>query len=77
MVEAQDSGVVFAVTATGRETEDLATALRCYLPAEAIEEFPSWETLLHKRLSLRSHALTGFDPVRPKQVERLRSDGGK
>jgi transcription-repair coupling factor (superfamily II helicase) len=27
--------------------------LRCYLPAEAIEEFPSWETLPHERLSPR------------------------
>ncbi|QTG79546.1 transcription-repair coupling factor [Arthrobacter crystallopoietes] len=54
MVEGQESGVVLAVTATGRETEDLATALRCYLPAESIEEFPSWETLPHERLSPRS-----------------------
>ncbi|MHA7264697.1 transcription-repair coupling factor [Arthrobacter sp. TMN-37] len=46
--------VVLAVTATGRETEDLAAALRSYLPDGEIEEFPSWETLPHERLSPRS-----------------------
>ncbi|MFE4543206.1 transcription-repair coupling factor [Arthrobacter sp. NPDC056727] len=47
-------GVVLAVTATGREAEDLAAALRAYLPASAVAEFPSWETLPHERLSPRS-----------------------
>ena len=47
-------GVVLAVTATERETEDLAEALRAYLPAGAVAEFPSWETLPHERLSPRS-----------------------
>ncbi|MDQ0864035.1 transcription-repair coupling factor [Arthrobacter globiformis] len=47
-------GVVLAVTATGREAEDLAAALRAYLPANAVAEFPSWETLPHERLSPRS-----------------------
>ncbi|TKV27834.1 transcription-repair coupling factor [Arthrobacter sp. NamB2] len=46
--------VVLAITATGREAEDLAAALRSYLPENAIEEFPSWETLPHERLSPRS-----------------------
>src|SRR5689334_14686855 len=45
---------VLAVTATGREAEDLANALRCFLPATAVAEFPSWETLPHERLSPRS-----------------------
>ena len=35
---------VLAVTATGREAEDLAAALRSLLPADAVVEFPSWET---------------------------------
>ncbi|SFU01944.1 transcription-repair coupling factor [Arthrobacter sp. ov118] len=56
--DAQGSGagapVVLAVTATGREAEDLAEALRAYLPAGSIAEFPSWETLPHERLSPRS-----------------------
>ncbi|WP_457972110.1 transcription-repair coupling factor [Arthrobacter sp. D1-17] len=47
-------GIVLAVTATGREAEDLAAALRAYLPADAVAEFPSWETLPHERLSPRS-----------------------
>ncbi|MDR6791513.1 transcription-repair coupling factor [Arthrobacter sp. KFRI-F3372] len=48
------SGVVLAVTATGREAEDLTAALRAYLPADCVAEFPSWETLPHERLSPRS-----------------------
>ncbi|CAM3161140.1 Transcription-repair-coupling factor [Arthrobacter ulcerisalmonis] len=47
-------GVVLAVTATGREAEDLCAALRAYLPADSVAEFPSWETLPHERLSPRS-----------------------
>ncbi|MDQ0851118.1 transcription-repair coupling factor (superfamily II helicase) [Arthrobacter sp. B3I9] len=46
--------VVLAVTATGREAEDLTEALRAFLPADAVAEFPSWETLPHERLSPRS-----------------------
>jgi transcription-repair coupling factor (superfamily II helicase) len=45
---------VLAVVATGREAQDLAAALRCFLPAERVVEFPSWETLPHERLSPRS-----------------------
>ncbi|HSL35443.1 MAG TPA: transcription-repair coupling factor, partial [Arthrobacter sp.] len=46
--------VVLAITATGREAEDLTEALRAFLPADAVAEFPSWETLPHERLSPRS-----------------------
>jgi transcription-repair coupling factor (superfamily II helicase) len=45
---------VLAVTATGREAEDLAAALRTLLPSDGVVEFPSWETLPHERLSPRS-----------------------
>jgi transcription-repair coupling factor (superfamily II helicase) len=45
---------VLLVTATGRESEDLAAAVRCYLPEHAVAEFPAWETLPHERLSPRS-----------------------
>jgi transcription-repair coupling factor (superfamily II helicase) len=45
---------VLLVTATGRESEDLATALRCFLPPDRVAEFPAWETLPHERLSPRS-----------------------
>ncbi|MFD6416400.1 transcription-repair coupling factor [Streptomyces sp. NPDC060194] len=52
---AQRTGrTVLAVTATGREAEDLAATLRCLLPPDGIAEFPSWETLPHERLSPRS-----------------------
>ncbi|GGW42359.1 transcription-repair coupling factor [Streptomyces xantholiticus] len=52
---ARDSGrPVLAVTATGREAEDLAAALRSLLPGEGVVEYPSWETLPHERLSPRS-----------------------
>jgi transcription-repair coupling factor (superfamily II helicase) len=46
--------VVLAVTATGREAEDLAAALSAFVPAEEVAEFPAWETLPHERLSPRS-----------------------
>ncbi len=45
---------VLAVTATGREAEELATALRDLLPPDSVVEFPAWETLPHERLSPRS-----------------------
>ncbi|WEH33868.1 transcription-repair coupling factor [Streptomyces sp. AM 4-1-1] len=45
---------VLAVTATGREAEDLAAALRTLLPPDTVAEYPSWETLPHERLSPRS-----------------------
>jgi len=45
---------LLAVTATGREADDLASALRSLLGATAVAEFPAWETLPHERLSPRS-----------------------
>ncbi|MFD3875913.1 transcription-repair coupling factor [Streptomyces sp. NPDC058623] len=45
---------VLAVTATGREAEDLAAALRSLLPEDGVVDYPSWETLPHERLSPRS-----------------------
>ncbi|MFI8996062.1 transcription-repair coupling factor [Streptomyces sp. NPDC053542] len=45
---------VLAVTATGREAEDLTAALRSLLPEDSVVEYPSWETLPHERLSPRS-----------------------
>ncbi len=44
---------VLAVTATGREAEDLVEALGCLLPPESVALYPSWETLPHERLSPR------------------------
>ncbi|GAA3302811.1 hypothetical protein GCM10020295_49640 [Streptomyces cinereospinus] len=52
---ARESGrPVLAVTATGREAEDLAAALRSLLPPDGVVEYPAWETLPHERLSPRS-----------------------
>ena len=52
---ARETGrTVLAVTATTREAEDLAAALRSLLPPDGVVEFPSWETLPHERLSPRS-----------------------
>ncbi|MEV7973336.1 transcription-repair coupling factor [Cellulomonas sp. NPDC089187] len=42
------------VTATGRDADELAAALRCYLPYDDVAVLPSWETLPHERLSPRS-----------------------
>jgi transcription-repair coupling factor (superfamily II helicase) len=45
---------VLAVTATGREAEDLTEALGSLLGPKAVAYFPSWETLPHERLSPRA-----------------------
>ncbi len=45
---------VLAVTATGRDAEDLVDALRCLLPPDEVVGYPSWETLPHERLSPRA-----------------------
>ncbi len=45
---------VLAVTATGREAEDLVAALGSLLDGDRIALYPSWETLPHERLSPRA-----------------------
>lgn len=45
---------VLAVTATGREAEDLVAELGSLMKPERVAYFPSWETLPHERLSPRS-----------------------
>jgi transcription-repair coupling factor (superfamily II helicase) len=47
-------GVVLAVTATGREAEDLTSALTSLLDPGRVAHFPAWETLPHEKLSPRS-----------------------
>ena len=42
------------VTATGRETDELAAALESFIDPDGIATFPAWETLPHERLSPRS-----------------------
>ncbi|MFC4087203.1 transcription-repair coupling factor [Amycolatopsis samaneae] len=45
---------VLAVTATGREADELTAALGALLGPGAVADFPSWETLPHERLSPRA-----------------------
>ncbi|QDB78324.1 transcription-repair coupling factor [Georgenia wutianyii] len=45
---------VVIVTATGREADDAAAALRNFLPDDDVAVLPAWETLPHERLSPRS-----------------------
>ena len=42
---------VLAVTATGREADDLVAALGSLLPPDSVVDLPAWETLPHERLS--------------------------
>ncbi|GAA1737310.1 transcription-repair coupling factor [Nonomuraea bangladeshensis] len=51
---AHDQRTVLAVTATGREAEDLAAALTSLVEPASVAVFPAWETLPHERLSPRS-----------------------
>ena len=51
---ARKGRTVLAVTATGREAEDLVAALEALLPPDRVAMFPSWETLPHERLSPRA-----------------------
>jgi transcription-repair coupling factor (superfamily II helicase) len=56
--DAGGAGVpVLAVTATAREAEQLAAALRCLLPPHGIAVYPAWETLPHERLSPRADTI--------------------
>ncbi|TQS45494.1 transcription-repair coupling factor [Cryptosporangium phraense] len=48
---------VLAVTATGREADDLAAALTCLLPPDRIAVYPAWETLPHEKLSPRADTI--------------------
>ncbi|MGD6630622.1 hypothetical protein VWS50_22570, partial [Xanthomonas citri pv. citri] len=48
------AGPMLVVTATGREADDMATALRNFVDYDDVAEFPSWETLPHERMSPRS-----------------------
>ena len=46
--------LVFAVTSTAREAEDLVESLSCLLPPNRVALYPGWETLPHERLSPRA-----------------------
>src|SRR5690606_4034383 len=53
-IRADGGGAVLAVTATGREAEDLTAALSSLLGPGRVAHFPAWETLPHEKLSPRS-----------------------
>ncbi len=46
--------IILVVTATARETDEVAAAAQSLLGAEAVVTYPAWETLPHERLSPRS-----------------------
>lgn len=48
------AALTVVVVPSGRDADDLASSLGAYLPANAVEVFPAWETLPHERLSPRS-----------------------
>ncbi|MGX7825329.1 transcription-repair coupling factor [Actinokineospora sp. 24-640] len=50
---------VLAVTATGREADDLAAVLGDLLGPDTVANLPSWETLPHERLSPRADTVGG------------------
>ncbi len=50
----REGRTVLAVTATGREAEDLVAALGDVVDPALVGYYPSWETLPHERLSPRS-----------------------
>jgi len=50
----KDVRPLVVVTATGRDADELAAALRCYLEEDDVAVLPSWETLPHERLSPRA-----------------------
>ncbi len=53
-VSKEHSRPLVVVTATGREADELAAAVRCYLPYDSVAVLPAWETLPHERLSPRA-----------------------
>ncbi|HEY9498345.1 MAG TPA: transcription-repair coupling factor, partial [Terrimesophilobacter sp.] len=51
LAERKGPQALFAIVATGRDSESLRSALASVMPAAEILEFPAWETLPHERLS--------------------------
>ena len=57
VVELAEKAPVVVVTSTGRRADELAAAIRAYLPtddADHVAVFPAWETLPHEKLSPRA-----------------------
>ncbi|WP_433268302.1 transcription-repair coupling factor [Actinosynnema sp. CS-041913] len=62
---------VLAVTATGREADELTSVLCDLIGPDAVAIFPSWETLPHERLSPRADTVG----ARLQVLRRLRHPG--
>src|SRR5450830_893 len=69
-------GPLVVVTATGRDADEMATALRCYLPAGDVAVLPAWETLPHERLSPRSDTVARRLAVF-RRLAHPEADGGR
>ncbi len=57
LASAHESGAdktVLVVTATARETDEVAAAVSCLIDSDSVVAYPAWETLPHERLSPRS-----------------------
>ena len=54
IARAAETRPIVVVTATTREADEVAFALRSYLPEHTVAVFPAWETLPHERLSPRA-----------------------
>ncbi|GLZ34514.1 transcription-repair-coupling factor [Lentzea sp. NBRC 105346] len=64
---------VLAVTATGREAEELTSVVKDLIGPDQVALFPSWETLPHERLSPRADTVG----ARLQILRRLRHPEGK
>ncbi|PWD51981.1 transcription-repair coupling factor [Serinibacter arcticus] len=54
LLQADRPRPLVVVTATTRDADELASALRAYVPSDDVAVLPAWETLPHERLSPRS-----------------------
>ncbi|WP_308806409.1 transcription-repair coupling factor [Actinotignum urinale] len=52
--EGKETPLNVVVTASGRDAQQLSSALAPYMATDQVEVFPAWETLPHERLSPRS-----------------------
>ncbi|MDR0482273.1 MAG: transcription-repair coupling factor [Cellulomonadaceae bacterium] len=62
LVAASRQRPMVVITATSRRAEELAIAVRAYMPddeGEAVAVLPAWETLPHERLSPRADTVAG------------------
>lgn len=66
---------LFAIVATGRDSESLRDALASTIPDAEILEFPAWETLPHERLSPSAETV-GKRIFALRRLHQWQSEGG-